>query len=250
LTLSLPADSNLLLSNEFHGFPQNQGQCQDAPVRARRKHLGISQEELAERAGLHRTYVADVERGARNLSLGSIEKLAYALEISIPILFFHAGGVLNQSADRVVDILLVEDDPEEVAQTLKAFEKANLSNRVHVVRDGAEALEFVFCTGRHAGRKMEDRPQIILLDLKLPKVSGLEVLRQIKANTQTRGIPVVMLASSQRQQNLAESLKLGAETCILKPVDFNRFAGIVPRLQLCWALLHLMASAPAVGSMR
>jgi transcriptional regulator with XRE-family HTH domain len=121
-------------------------------VRARRKHLGISQEELAERAGLHRTYVADVERGARNLSLGSIEKLAYALEISIPILFTHAGGVVNQSADRVVDILLVEDDPEEVAQTLKAFEKANLSNRVHVVRDGAEALEFVFCTGRYAGR--------------------------------------------------------------------------------------------------
>jgi transcriptional regulator with XRE-family HTH domain len=121
-------------------------------VRARRKHLGISQEELAERAGLHRTYVADVERGARNLSLGSIEKLAYALGISIPILFTHAGGVVNQSADRVVDILLVEDDPEEVAQTLKAFEKANLSNRVHVVRDGAEALEFVFCTGRYAGR--------------------------------------------------------------------------------------------------
>src|ERR1022692_3145166 len=121
-------------------------------VRTRRKHLGISQEELAERAGLHRTYVADVERGARNLSLGSIEKLAHALEISIPILFTHAGGVVNQSADRVVDILLVEDDPEEVAQTLKAFKKANLSTRVHVVRDGAEALEFVFCTGRYAGR--------------------------------------------------------------------------------------------------
>lgn len=219
-------------------------------VRARRKHLGISQEELAERAGLHRTYVADVERGARNLSLGSIEKLAYALEISIPILFSHAGGVVNQSADAVVDILLVESDAEEVRRTLNAFEAAGVSNRIRVVRDGAEALDFVFCAGRYAGQKMEDRPQLILLDLKLPKKSGVEVLRQLKSSTQTRGIPVVMLANSPRQQDLAESLKLGAETYILKPVDFTRFAGVVPQLKLCWALLHLMASVPAIGSLR
>ncbi len=206
-------------------------------VRARRKHLGISQEQLAERAGLHRTYVADVERGARNLSLASIEKLAHALDVSIPALFSQTGSVVSAGVDGVVDILLVEDDPDDVELTLKSFKTANLTNRVHVVQDGAEALEFVFCTGRYARRKQENRPQVILLDLKLPNVNGIEVLRQIKANPQTRTIPVVVLTGSQRHQDIAECVRLGANSYIVKPVDFHRFSKVTPQLDFYWALL-------------
>ena len=209
-------------------------------VRVQRKQLGISQEELAGRAGLHRTYVADVERGARNLSLANIEKLAQALEMSLPALFARAipNGGLSNVTDGIVDILLVEDDANDIELTLKAFEAANLTNRVHVVRDGAEALEFVFATGHYAARSGKSRPQLILLDLKLPKVSGLDVLRQIKSDRRTRSIPVAVLTASQRQQDLVESLRLGAETYIVKPVDFQRLAKITPELKLYWALLQ------------
>src|SRR6267142_1309330 len=143
-------------------------------VRTQRKRLGISQEELAGRAGLHRTYVADIERGARNLSLANIEKLAKALDVSIPILFSQAEPQLKPSlVDELPEILLVEDDPSDVDLTLGAFKQACLSNRVQVVRDGAEALDFLFCTGPYKGRK-PDQPQVILLDLNLPKINGLE----------------------------------------------------------------------------
>jgi CheY-like chemotaxis protein len=206
-------------------------------VRARRKHLGFSQEELAERASLHRTYVADVERGARNLSLASIEKLACALDVSIPVLFYHAGGNGNEPADGAVDILLVEDDADDAERTLKAFETANLTNRVHVARDGEEALEFIFCTGRHSRRRIEDRPHVILLELKLPGMKGIQVLRQIKGNHQTRAIPVVILTGShQRRQDVAECLKLGANACLMKPVDFCRFSEVIPQLDFYWTL--------------
>jgi CheY-like chemotaxis protein len=215
-------------------------------VRALRKQLGLSQEELAERAGLHRTYVADVERGARNLSLASIEKLARALDISIQALFSQAGGEAEHMVTEAVDILLVEDDPDDVELTLEAFRAANLSNRVHVARDGAEALEFAFCTGRYKSRMIQNRPQLILLDLKLPKVNGLEVLRQLKENKQTRSVPVVVLTASQRQQDLSESLRLGAQTYIVKPVQFNRLADVVPELKLLWALLQCVSTAPVL----
>jgi CheY-like chemotaxis protein len=216
-------------------------------VRSRRKHLGISQEELAGRAGLHRTYVADVERGARNLSLASIEKLAQGLDVSIPALFLHAGGEGPSPSPgaSTVEILFVEDNPNDINLTLQAFEKAKLTNHVQVVRDGAEALEFLFCTGRYAHRKIEDRPRVVLLDLSLPKVNGLEVLRQIKSNERTSAIPVVVLTGSQRQQDLAESLQLGAEDYIVKPVDFNRFASVVPQLNLGWALTQFQAAGGA-----
>src|SRR6266404_1653011 len=158
-------------------------------VRAMRTDLGISQEELAGRADLHRTYISDIERGARNVSLESIEKLAHALETSISHLFFLAGGELPAAGaglkqpgmpDPLVDILLVEDDPRDAELTIEAFDRARITNFIHVARDGTEALDYVFCSGAYAERRVSHRLQVILLDLNLPKVSGLEVLRQLK----------------------------------------------------------------------
>src|ERR1043166_8899832 len=147
-------------------------------VRSRRKRLGISQEELAGRAGLHRTYVADIERGARNLSLANIEKLAKALETSIPTLFAQDDVTGKSDASKLRDILLVEDNPDDVELTLRAFKTSNVANPVRVTRDGSEALDFLFCTGAYTERKSEPAPHVVLLDLYLPKVNGLEVLRR------------------------------------------------------------------------
>jgi two-component system response regulator len=214
-------------------------------VRARRKHLQLSQEALAERAGLHRTYVADVERGARNLSLGSIDKLARALEVSIASLFFQAAGAPLSAADGVVDILLVEDDARDADRALEALRTARLTNRVRVARDGSEALELLSGNTRERSSKPATLPRVILLDLSLPRMSSLEVLRRLKADRHTRRIPVVVLAASRRQPDVAESLQLGAETCIVKPIDFNRLADAIPRLSLCWALIQPASAEPA-----
>lgn len=208
-------------------------------VRDWRGRLGISQEELAERADLHRTYVSDVERGARNLSLGSIEKLAQALEVSVSQLFVspnHAPAV-RPSVNRFVDILLVEDNEDDVEMTLHAFEKARFANRVHVVRDGAEALDYIY--GRKGRNpKQTPPPDIILLDLKLPKITGLEVLRMVKDDASTRHIPVVVLTASQKEMDIDECRRLGASTYIVKPVDFQRLSQATPHLNLDWALLN------------
>src|SRR6266496_3157756 len=157
-------------------------------LKACRGRLGISQEELAGRAGLHRTYVSDIERGARNLSLESIDKLAKALEIPVSTLFSRlselpqtgSGTFSAVASDELVDILLLAGDREDVKLTLRAFNKANFANRIYVVADGAEALDFLFRSGGYTHRWVGDRPKAILLDLKLPKISGLEVLRRIK----------------------------------------------------------------------
>jgi CheY-like chemotaxis protein len=205
-------------------------------VRARRKRLGISQEELAGRASLHRTYVADIERGARNLSLANIEKLAKALGISIPTLF--AEDPLGIAANEPVhEILLVEDDLADVERTLDAFKKACLANRIKVVKDGEEALEYIFHTGAYAQGKTAQPPEVVLLDLTLPKVTGLEVLRQMKADRRTRSIPVVVL-SGEWNRDVEETKRLGAESFIMKPLDFQRFSQITPELHLCWSLIR------------
>src|SRR5439155_20384426 len=205
-------------------------------LRACRGRLGISQEELAGRAGLHRTYVSDIERGARNLSLQSIDKLAKALEIPVST-FFSRLNELPQSAsgtfsapapDDRVDILLLEGDRDDAKLTLRAFNNANLANRVYVVTDGAEALDFLFRSGAYAHRWVADLPKVLLLDLKLPKIGGLEVLRRIKAEPQTSMIPVVMLTESSQDRGIAECRRLGVEAYIVKPVDFLRFAIVTP----------------------
>jgi len=137
-----------------------------------------------------------------------------------------------------IEILLVEDNPEDLALTQRALRKANVSNRIQIARDGAEALEFIFCEGAHAARRIEDTPKVILLDLKLPKVDGLEVLRRIKGDPRTRAIPVVVLTSSKEQNDVVESYDLGVNSYIVKPVNFEGFLAAVQQLGMYWLLLN------------
>ena len=137
-----------------------------------------------------------------------------------------------------VEILLVEDSAEDLELAVRALRKANLTNHIEVARDGAEALDFIFCEGRHAVRKIADAPKVILLDLKLPKVDGLEVLQRIKADPRTRHIPVVVLTSSQEQSDVVKSYRLGVNSYIVKPVNFDSFAAAVQQLGMYWLLLN------------
>lgn len=137
-----------------------------------------------------------------------------------------------------IDILLVEDNPNDVELTLRALRKHNLADRVFVVKDGAEALEFLFGGGAYPERKAEDRPRVILLDLKLPKVDGIEVLRRIKSDDRTKSIPAVMLTSSQEERDVLETYSLGVNSYIVKPVDFNNFVHAVSELGLYWSGLN------------
>jgi CheY-like chemotaxis protein len=136
------------------------------------------------------------------------------------------------------EILLVEDNPNDVELTLRALQKENLANKVFVVKDGAEALDFVFASGAFAQRKIENRPKVIFLDLKLPKVDGIEVLRRIKADERTKHTPVVMLTSSEEERDVVESYNLGVNSYIVKPVDFASFVRTVSELGLYWGLLN------------
>ena len=137
-----------------------------------------------------------------------------------------------------VEILLVEDNPNDVELTLRALKKHNITNNVHVVKDGAEALEYIFATGAYASRDINHNPKVILLDLKLPKVDGIEVLRRIKSDGRTKVIPVVVLTSSKEERDLVQSYKLGANSYITKPVDFESFVKSVAELGLYWLLLN------------
>jgi CheY-like chemotaxis protein len=142
------------------------------------------------------------------------------------------------SESNMVEVLLVEDSPEDRELALRAFKKANLTNLIEIARDGAEALEFLFCEGAYAGRKFEDGPKLVLLDLKLPKVDGLEVLRRLKGDPRTKAIPVVVLTSSKEQQDVIESYSLGVNSYIVKPVNFERFVAAVRDVGFYWLLLN------------
>lgn len=135
-------------------------------------------------------------------------------------------------------ILLVEDNADDEALTLRALKKNNITNDVVVVRDGAEALDYLYGTGAYASRDMKIRPQIILLDLKLPKVDGLEVLRKIRSEESTKYLPVVILTTSKEEKDLVESYTLGANSYIRKPVDFAQFTEAVRNLGLYWLVLN------------
>ena len=137
-----------------------------------------------------------------------------------------------------VEILLVEDNPNDVELTLHALKKNNLANHIEVVRDGAEALDFVFCTGVYAHRSVRDTPKVILLDLKLPKIDGLQVLQRLKSDPHTRMIPVVVLTSSREENDIVESYQLGVNSYIVKPVDFEQFTEATRQLGFYWLLLN------------
>lgn len=142
------------------------------------------------------------------------------------------------NAFNAVEVLLVEDNPNDVQLTLRALRKYNLANQVLVVTDGAQALDFIFATGHYSERRIENGPKVVLLDLKLPKVNGLEVLRKIKSDERTRLIPVVVLTSSQEESDIVGSYKLGVNSYIVKPVDFQKFTHSISELGLYWLLIN------------
>lgn len=152
------------------------------------------------------------------------------------------------------DILLVEDSPDDAELALHALRREHLANNIFVVRDGEEALDFIFCRGPFAERSFEQPPKLILLDLKLPKVDGIEVLKQLKNDPRTRAIPVVVLTSSKEERDLVRSYDLGANSYIQKPVDFEQFRETVKTLGLYWMVInqrpaaHEAAKSAAQGS--
>jgi two-component system, response regulator len=140
------------------------------------------------------------------------------------------------------EILLVEDNPEDVEITLRAFQKYHLTNKIHVVRDGEEALECLFSTGRYAERSLCSNTRLILLDLKLPKVDGIEVLQRCKSDPRTKNIPVVVLTSSREERDLIDSYNLGVNSYVVKPVDFRQFTEAIRQLGLYWMLMNQLPS--------
>jgi two-component system, response regulator len=138
----------------------------------------------------------------------------------------------------VVEILIIEDNPNDAEMAFRALKKNNLANNVLVLSDGEMALDFIFAKGKFAGRKEAPRPKIILLDLKLPKVDGLEVLKEIKSHAETKIIPVIVLTSSREESDLITSYRLGVNSYIVKPVDFDKFVDAVRDLGLYWLLLN------------
>ena len=140
--------------------------------------------------------------------------------------------------ENTIEILLVEDNPNDVELALHALKKNNLANHIHVARDGAEALDYLLGSGTEAPGKINHKPKVILLDLKLPKVDGLEVLKRIKADERTKSIPVVVLTSSREERDIVETYRLGVNSYIIKPVDFEQFTEAVRQLGLYWLLLN------------
>jgi len=138
-------------------------------------------------------------------------------------------------------ILLVEDNEHDIELTLRAFNKSKIANEIVVVRDGQEALDFLFGAGAHAGRGTSNPPEVVLLDLKLPKVDGLEVLRRVRADPRTRHLPVVVLTSSSEEKDIVTSYDLGANSFVRKPVDFTQFTDAAHQLGLYWLVLNQMS---------
>ena len=147
-----------------------------------------------------------------------------------------------------VEILLVEDNEADEELAVHALRANNLANRIHVAHDGEEALDFLFCRGEHNGRDFEKPPRLVLLDLKLPKVDGLEVLRQIKNDPRTKAIPIVILTASREERDMVEGYQLGVNSYIQKPVDFVQFREIVKQLGLYWLVVNLAPPRDAFQS--
>jgi two-component system response regulator len=144
----------------------------------------------------------------------------------------------DTSSGTMAEILLVEDNPNDLELALHALRKRKVANTIHVARDGAEALEFLFCEGKYADRDIRRTPNLVLLDLKLPLVDGLEVLARVKADARIRHVPVVVLTSSREERDLVESYQLGVNSYIVKPVNFDQFSAAIEQLELYWVLLN------------
>jgi CheY-like chemotaxis protein/DNA-binding XRE family transcriptional regulator len=215
-------------------------------VREYRQLLGITQEELAWRSDLHRTYIADIERGARNITLRSVENLAKALQITVGHLISTAtaksapAAPIGDSSEPSVekDILLIEDNPTDAVMAARAFTHAKIANPLKLFREAEQALEYLYGTGRYAQQKPR-RPQLILLDLNLPQMSGLEFLQRIKGDERMRTIPIVVLTVSQSDRMIIECGLLGAENYIVKPVSVENLVRVTPKLNL-----HLTVGPP------
>jgi two-component system response regulator len=137
-----------------------------------------------------------------------------------------------------IEILLVEDNPHDAEMTIRSLRKVNLANKLVHLKDGAEALDFIFAKGTFAGRQIENKPKVILLDIKMPKIDGIEVLRQIKLNPTTKTIPVVIMTSSKEEQDIITSYNLGVNSYVVKPVDFEGFAKAVAELGFYWLMIN------------
>ena len=141
--------------------------------------------------------------------------------------------------DDIVDILLIEDNPHEARLAIRSFKKSNLANRLLHIADGADALDYIFARNKYASRKITDIPKLILLDLKLPKISGLDILREIKKEKHTKIIPVIILTSSKEESDIISSYELGVNSYIVKPVNFDSFSKAVVELGMYWMLLNV-----------
>lgn len=137
-----------------------------------------------------------------------------------------------------VEVLLAEDNPADAEMAMRAFKKNNFANKIHWVKDGEEALEYVMCTGRYAGRDVRHPPRLMLLDLKMPKVDGIDVLRKVKSDDRFCAIPVVIMTSSNEERDVVESYRLGVNSYIVKPVDFNKFVRTVSEIGMYWMLTN------------
>ncbi len=140
-----------------------------------------------------------------------------------------------------VEILLVEDNPRDLELTLRALRKNNLANAITTVTDGEEALDFIFGRGKYAGRDIENGPRVVFLDLKLPKVDGIEVLRQVKSDERTRKIPIVVVTSSEEERDRVESYQLGVNSYVVKPIDFDSFVKTISKLGFYWMAINKSA---------
>jgi CheY-like chemotaxis protein len=213
-------------------------------IRTCRSRLGITQDELAWRSSLHRTYISGVERGARNVTLRSVASLAKALQVTVGNLFTYATaspkahGSGAGSPRNMREIMLVEDNAEDAAMAARAFKRAKVTNPLRIVRSAEEGLVHLFGAGRHA-RRTQAMPQLILLDLNLPRISGMEFLRRVKGDPRTRGIPVVVLTITRTDSSIIECSRLGAEHYIVKPIAIENLVTVTPRLNLTLTLAPL-----------
>ena len=222
-------------------------------VKLCRQHRGLTQEELAWRANLHRTYIADVERGSRNISLRNIASLAEALQVSIGHLFFCADGGLTLKpdgfeSDQRGEVLFVEDNDADTELTVRALRRASFLNSIKTVTSGEAALAYLHGTDNTPAVSADARPMMVLLDLGLPGVSGMEVLRLIKSDPRTADIPVVVLTGARQEKLIKECAQLGASNYIVKPIGFSDLSRVSMKLHLSWSLQRPVAPGRGADS--